>query len=254
MNRRIFFLFILGVLILSTACAHQESVPLTGEINHSESAAAPTGDIQLQQEGIGPLEITPPPPGEESSFAPPARGDGGNIGSQGERTTAEVPGGQPGMVDSKSPGEPNLEQETSPAVGWLTYRDPDFHFSIQYPENLVILPDQNPPADTKPGLLREVRFLDEQLTGSDTAGLEIPQFSIAVFNQGDQTLEAFLDTNQVRGERENYIQGNLSGLRVTLNQMIAPNNFYYFTEHGYVYRLTPLGPLSQEMLESFQVQ
>ena len=118
----------------------------------------------------------------------------------------------------------------------------------------MVLPDQNLPVDSKPGLLHQVRFLDEQLAGSDTAELEIPRFSIAIYSQGDQALEAFLDANQVRGERESYTQGNLSGLRVTLSQMIAPNEFYYFTEYGYVYRLTPLGTYSQEMLESFQIQ
>jgi hypothetical protein len=110
------------------------------------------------------------------------------------------------------------------------------------------------PVDSKTDLLHEVRFLDEQLAGSYTAELEIPQFSIAIYNQGDQTLEAFLDANQVRGERELYTQNKLSGLRVSLNQMIAPNEFYYFTEHGYVYKLTPLSTYGQEILESFEIQ
>jgi hypothetical protein len=253
-DRKPIILIVLGLLILSTACAQQESVPLTGDLKHTEGAAASGGEIQLQQEGMGPLEITPLPPGEEPGFAPPVEGEGGNISSTGERTTADVSDSQPGMIDSKSPGEPVLEQEISPAVGWLTYRDPDFHFSIQYPQNLVVLPEQNLPVDSRPGLLHEVRFLDEQLAGSDTAGLEVPQFSVAIYNRGDQTLEAFLDANQIRGEREYYTQGNLSGLRVTLNQMIAPNEFYFFTELGYVYKLTPLGTSSQEILESFQIQ
>ncbi|MGW8226290.1 MAG: hypothetical protein ACWGOY_11180 [Anaerolineales bacterium] len=254
MDRRAIILIVLGVLILSTACAQQGSLPLIGDTTNSDITAASGDEIQLQQEGLGPLEITPLPPGEEPSFAPPAEGESGNISSKGERTTAGVSGNQPGMIDSKPPGELNLEQETPPSVGWATYRDPEFHFSIQYPQNLVVLPDQNLRIGSTPGLLHEVRFLDEQLAGSDTAELEVPQFSIAIYNQGDQSLEAFLDANQVRGKRESYTQGNLSGLRVTLNQLIAPNEFYYFTEHGYVYKLTPLSTYGQEMLESFQVQ
>jgi hypothetical protein len=50
------------------------------------------------------------------------------------------------------------------------------------------------------------------------------------------------------------MRGDLSGIRVYFKQLIAPNEFYYFSEHDYVYKLTPLGQYGQEMLQSFEIE
>ena len=41
--------------------------------------------------------------------------------------------------------------------------------------------------------------------------------------------------------------------RVAHRALMAPNTFYYVAGSKYVYRLTPLGPYSEEMLASFQL-
>ena len=254
MNRKIIIIVAFGMLILSTACAQQEIEKLINDANNVKIEQPAGEEIQLQQEGIGPLEITPPSPGEEPNFAPSAAGGGGNISSTGGRTTSEAGTGEQGMVESKAPSGLTLEQEISQTVNWLTYQDQTFRFSINYPEKLVILPENDPSAATQPEVIHQVRFLDQQLARGDTADLEIPDFTIEIYDLGNQTLEAFLEVNLEQGELERYKLGDLSGFRVYLNQMIAPNEFYYFADHGFVYKLTPLGMYGQEMLDSFQVQ
>jgi hypothetical protein len=253
MKYRTLYLVVLAVLLLSTACVQQGVESLAGGSESPRSEQTSGDDIQLQQEGIGPIEITPLPPGQEPSPAPPGAG-GGNISSQGERTAGEISDSQPGMIDSKAPGELTLEEQVVPAVNWLTYRDQDFGFVIEYPDAYVILEDPVDLAGSQPGLLGEIRFLDRQLAAADTADLEIPGFRIEVYELGDNTLESFLEDNLPRGRQESYELGDLSGVRATLNQMIAPHEFYYFADQGYVYRLTPLGEYGQQMLESFQIE
>ncbi|MGB5844233.1 MAG: hypothetical protein WBD62_00200 [Anaerolineales bacterium] len=254
MNRKIIIIVAFGMLILSTACAQQEIENLINDANNVKIEQPAGEEIQLQQEGIGPIEITPLSPGDEGSFAPSTDGDGGNISSKGERTTNEASGGEPGMIESKSPSGLTLEEEISQVVNWLSYQDQTYRFSIDYPESYMILPEEGLSLGSEPGLLMNVRFLDQQLASGDTADLEIPDFTIEIFDLGNQTLETFLEDNLERGERERYKLGDLSGFRVYLNQMIAPNEFYYFAEYGFVYKLTPLGMYSQEMLDSFQVR
>jgi hypothetical protein len=254
MNRKIIIIVAFGMLILSTACAQQEIEKLINDANNVKIEQPAGEEIQLQQEGIGPLEITPPSPGEEPNFAPSSAGGGGNISSTGGRTTSEAGTGEQGLVESKAPSGLTLEQEISQTVNWLSYQDQTYRFSVDYPESYMILPEEGLSLGSEPGLLMNVRFLDQQLASGDTADLEIPDFTIEIYDLGNQTLEAFLEVNLEQGELERYKLGDLSGFRVYLNQMIAPNEFYYFADHGFVYKLTPLGLYSQEMLDSFQVR
>lgn len=251
MERKTITLIVLGMLILSTACSAQGLPSFPADASGTQPGTAAGGQIQLQQEGIGPLEITPLPPGEESSF--PSQ-DGGNISSSGARTTSEPNLGEPGMVDSKSPAGLAQEEQQPVVVNWLSYQDRNFDYSIDYPDSYLVLTDEGLATASQPGLLSIVRFIDQKLAGVDTADLEIPQFTIEVFDTGDQTLEQFVDSHHARGELEVYQVGDLSGFRVQLQQLIAPNQFIYLTNNGYVFRLTPLGEYSQKMLASFKIQ
>jgi len=253
MKRRTLYIIVVGTLILSTACIQQDAELLTGDENKTEIEQPASEGIQLQQEGIGPLEITPPPPGDDHSLAPSTDGDGGNINSRGERTTGAVSDGEPGMIESKSPSGLTLEGAISAAVNWLTYQDQIYQFSIEYPESYTILPEKDLSPGSESGLLQDLRFLDRQLADGATADLEIPNFTIEVYDLGNHNLGTFLEENFDRGEREIIELGELSGIRVSFNQLIAPNEFYYFSDNGYVYKLTPMGLYSQEMLDTFQI-
>ena len=157
------------------------------------------------------------------------------------------------MIESKSPSGLTLEGEISTAVNWLTYQDQAFRFSIDYPESYSILPEEDLSLGSEYGRLLNLRFLDRQLADGDTADLEIPNFRIEVYDLRNQSLESFLEENIDRGDREKIELGELIGIRVSFNQLIAPNEFYYFSGNGYVYKLTPMGLYSQEMLETFQI-
>ena len=49
------------------------------------------------------------------------------------------------------------------------------------------------------------------------------------------------------------LDGAGDALRVRRAILLAPNEFYYFSTERYVYRLTPLGLYSGDMLGSFQL-
>ena len=253
MNSKLLFLIVFGMLLITAACAPAQIKTRIEDAANTEIEGPASEGIQLQQEGIGPIEITPLPSGEERSPVPSTDGDGGNINSKGERTTGAASAGEPGMIESKSPSGLTLEGEISAAVDWLTYQDQIFQFSIDYPQSYTILPDEDISSGSESGLLQDLRFLDRQLADGATADLEIPNFKIEVYALGNHTLETFLEVNFERGQREIIELGELSGIRVSFNQLIAPNEFYYFSDHGFVYQLTPMGLYSQEMLETFQI-
>lgn len=253
MNSKLLFLIVFGMLVITAACAPAQIKTRIEDATNTEIQQPASDEIQLQQEGIGPIEITPLPPGEERSPTPSTEGDGGNINSKGERTTSAASDGEPGMIESKSPGGLTLEGEISAAFNWLTYQDQIFLFSIDYPESYSILPEEDLSLGSETGLLKNLRFLDQQLASGNTADLEIPNFTIEVYDLGNHTLETFLEVNFDRGDQEIIELGELSGIRVSFNQLIAPNEFYYFSENGYVYKLTPMGLYSQEMLGTFQI-
>jgi hypothetical protein len=253
MTRTTIFFIVFGMLILSTACVQQDITTL------AQSAITPAAEqgidaIELLQEGIGPLEITPDSSSANLPVDSSADQDGGNISSSGERSVREPISGEPGQIDSVAPSGLTLEQDESQPVNSLTYRDQDYSFSIGYPDTYTILPETDPLNNADPKLVHRVRFLDAQLAAGDTATYEPPNFNIGIYALGDQTLEDFINNDISGGEREAYTLGDLTGFRVHFKQLIAPNEFYYFSEHGYVYKLTPLGLYSQEMLHSFQIE
>ena len=253
MNSKLLFLIVFGMLVITAACAPAQIKTRIEDATNTEIEQATIEGIQLQQEGIGPIEITPPPPGEGQIFPPSTDGDGGNINSRGEQTTDAASDGTPGLIESKSPIGLTLEGEIAAAVNWLTFQDQAYRFSIDYPESYSILPEEDLSLGSETGLLKNLRFLDQQLADGATADLEIPNFTIEVFDLGNRTLDTFLEENFERGERERIELGELSGIRVSFNQLIAPNEFYYFSDNGYVYKLTPMGLYSQEMLGTFQI-
>jgi hypothetical protein len=54
--------------------------------------------------------------------------------------------------------------------------------------------------------------------------------------------------NFARVTRQAVQVGGLEGLRLTDQTLLAPNTFYYVARGPFVYRFTPLGGLSSQML------
>ena len=253
MNRKFSSLIVLGTLILATACASGNQVA------PDEGLGAPTSEaggneIQLLYEGKGPLEITPDPAGRENTTTSSADQGGGNISPSGGESQSKTSSEGSGQIDSFAPSGLIADEGEIKPVDWLTYQDQSFLFSIDYPDTYTILPVDLGSEDKDPILIHRVRFQDKVLATGDTASLEIPKFNIEIFELGDQTLESFLDKYALGAEREVYKLGDLTGFRVYFNRLSAPNEFYYFSSHGYVYKLTPLGMYSEEMLHTFQIR
>jgi hypothetical protein len=253
MNRKFYSLIVFGVLFLATACA---SGNLVAPDEGSGTPASEEGgdEIQLLYEGKGPIEITPDPGDRDKSTSSSADQDGGNISPSGGSVQSKTLGEESGQIDSFAPSELIADEGEIKPVDWLTYQDQAFLFSIDYPDTYTILPVDLGLEDKDPILIHRVRFQDKVLATGDTASFEIPKFTIEIFELDDQTLDAFLDNYAAGAEREVYTQGDLTGFRVFFNRLSAPNEFYYFSSHGYVYKLTPLGKYSDEMLHSFQIR
>ncbi len=238
---------LVSTLMLATACAPETAERLLGEAG----ASGQQGDQsrQLLAEGKGPIEITPGAPGGDVVGSDDQAG--GVVSSSGEQIAGSVQGSQAGSLESSAPagsGEP-----VSKPVNWLVYQDETYKFSISYPDVYVILPEVELLREIDPDLAHRVRFQDADLAKGDTADLEPPQFTIEIFKSNSSSLESFLDTKMPGARREPYKIGDLQGYRVSTNLLMAPNEFYFFSGNGYVFKLTPMGAYSQEMLESFKL-
>jgi hypothetical protein len=253
MNKKAIGIVVFGLLFLATACVQKDiDSPLQGA---STATSEPgSNEIQLQYEGIGPLEITPGPDLEESATGSDDQVTG-IISSSGEESSGSgSKRAEPGFVDSVAPSSSGLDLEKSLEVEWLTYQDKTYSFSIDYPSIYVVLPETEDLSKVDPAKVHQVRFQDIQLATGETAEFELPMFLIEVFEPGKQSLETFISRNEPGGAREAYQVNNLNGIRVYYNQLIAPNEFYFFSSQDYVYKLTPLGPFGPDMLESFNIQ
>jgi hypothetical protein len=253
MNKKTIRVIVFGILFLATACVQQDIDPIA-QISPTQIIEQGSDEIELQYEGIGPLEITPDPGGGESPAAPSVENMEGNISSSGTQSSSNSTNSEPGYVDSVAPSSSGLNQEESMTIAWLTYNDQVYSFSIDYPSIYTILPETVNSLDDAPAKVHQVRFQDIQLATGETAEFELANFTIEVFELGSQSLETFIAQNEPDGNIEAYPVNKLNGFRVYYNQLIAPNEFYFFSANDYVYKLTPLGPYSQEMLQSFQIQ
>jgi len=123
------FIISLGMLILVSACAPEYlETPVEGMDTLASQEGE--GEIQLQHEGIGPLEITPGPKSEDDDSTSSDNQGGGNISSSGEGSPAGTVRGEPGQIDSFAPSEVQPLEVPSQPANWLTYKDPSFGFSI----------------------------------------------------------------------------------------------------------------------------
>lgn len=253
MMRKMVLIIVIAMLTLITACVQQDFDPLV-QVESTPTYEHGGSEIQLQHEGIGPLEITPAP-GNGTREAVPTDGQiEGIVSSSGQRSTSETSGGESGQIESIAPNGFASDQEVSLQANWLTFHDQEYSFSINYPNSYKILRKTGISMAGGPAAVLQVRFLDRQLASGDTAQLEISNFTITVFELGDQSLEAFIAKENQGAERETYTGRNMTGFRVIFSQLFAPNEFYYFSADGYVFKLTPLGPYGQEMLSSFKIE
>lgn len=214
MRKMIVYTAISALVVLLASCgpiipsSNQEGGTMQSPDNPDSS------DPTLASAGTASPDGTPEIPSDSSA------GGGGSSGSSGSATEAPV--------------------------GWQTYTDPTFGFTINYPQGYT--PVVNPEREASElAPIYQVSFLDS--TGDPT----MAQFDIEVFENGGLSLEDWLNAHGPEGTRTPMDIGNRSGYEVTLIIEIAPNQFYYVADDSNIYKLTPLGPSGQEMLKSFKL-
>jgi hypothetical protein len=239
------------MLLLSVACNSEIPIPQIASGNQYPNDSEHGGG-QFLAESKGPLEITPVPENDKEIPNLPGDQGGGNISSDSGQGQIEEFSGEPGQIDSFAPAELQGEEEPE-TINWLTYLDEQFNFSIAYPESYTILPEIGQLQEVKSGLIQQVRFQDVKLTASKDVSLDLPQFTIELYALGNLTLEEFIKSTINGVKFDQFNLGGLPGFRIKLNTLIAPNEFYFFTDDVYVFKLIPLGQYSQKMLASFQL-
>lgn len=184
----------------------------------------------------------------------------GIISSGGETAPTRPPAqpsGEPSTIPgeaSSSPGAPTPAGKER-SMDWPIYRDDTYGYEIRYPPNYII---RRGTQQKEPLPLHQIEFHDRELAKSETAALQLPQFSIEVFeNSSRLPLEKWLKEHRMleswmKFQVEPYSLSGASGVRLSSQLLLAPNEFIYLPHESYVFKLTPLGEFSEQMLATFK--
>jgi hypothetical protein len=156
----------------------------------------------------------------------------------------------------QTPNDPTGQPPAVPS-GWQTFNDADYGFAIDFPPEYVIQAESAQPPDSRPPALRRVRFQRRDIAAGQFADREPAKFTIEVFERiRSHALREWLQSagRLAAGAVVTAVglQGAQEGVRITMRQLLAPNDFVYFAKGDYVYALTPLGEHGERMLASFR--
>lgn len=159
------------------------------------------------------------------------------------------------LLASKVACAATVAASTVDLTGWQAYRNDQYSVELRYPPDYAAVKPRN---QLRPAPLFRVWFKEASLVNSPIADREPPRFAVDVYdNATRQTLDAWLAGSGVTRNFSRMTQqavevGGVQGLRVTDQTLLAPNTFYYVARGPFVYRFTPLGGLSGEMLATVQ--
>jgi hypothetical protein len=167
------------------------------------------------------------------------------------------------VLASRDSAARQLDRPTgmSPVIqtkGWQMHTDHTYGFAIEYPKGYVILKEVTLPTPTQPPAVQRLRLQRKDIAAGQFADLEPPALTIQVFPRpSGHSLREWLDSFGLLPPGSEIasvqLQGAHEGLRVTLRQQLAPNEFLYFATDRYVYSLIPFGHEGENMLTSFRL-
>jgi hypothetical protein len=152
--------------------------------------------------------------------------------------------------------------ESSPVVQAESrekYADHTYGFTVKYyPREYVLLTEDPHQATTQPPAVQRVYFQRTDIAAGQVADHEPPGLTISVFElPPGRLLGEWLDASGLLppGSEISLVRltGVKEGLRVTLRQQSAPNEFVYLANDQYVYALVPYGAKGGKMLRSFRL-
>ena len=141
---------------------------------------------------------------------------------------------------------------------WPVYTDSTYQFAMAHPADFVVRPlDSAKLAELTPAPLASIRFMSPAIANSDLGDLDIPELNVRIFPAPpDGSLESWLAASGLTAEGDNvaaYQNAAVSGVQVCLSTLLAPNCSIFVIGNGWVYQLTPLGPVGQAMVDSFSL-
>ena len=144
------------------------------------------------------------------------------------------------------------------AEGREKYTDRTYGFTVKYYQDYVFFTEDPLQTTTQPPAVQRVRFQRKDFAAGQVADHESPGLTISVFERSpERSLREWLDSSGLLppGSEISSVRltGVKEGLRVTLRQQPAPNEFVYFATDQYVYGLIPYGAKGGKMLRSFRL-
>jgi len=152
--------------------------------------------------------------------------------------------------------------ESSPAVQAESrekHTDRTYGFTVKYyPREYVPLTESPTQTTTQPTAVQRVRFQRKDPATGQVADREPSGLTVSVFERSpERLLQDWLDASGLLppGSEISLVRltGVKEGLRVTLRQQPAHNEFVYLATDQYVYGLVPYGAKGGKMLRSFRL-
>lgn len=152
--------------------------------------------------------------------------------------------------------------ESSPVVQTESrekHADHTYGFTVKYyQKEYALLTDDPHQATTQPAAVHRVHLQRKDVATGQVADHEPPELTISVFERSPSpSLRDWLDSSGLLPPGSEIspvrLTGVKEGLRVTLRQQPAPNEFVYLATDQYVYGLVPYGATGGKMLRSFRL-